>query len=463
MSELEALSPVDGRYGETARALSGYFSEKASIKYHLVVEGEYLIALSETDGVTLREFTDHEKKLVRGVCEVSLEDAQAVKAIETTAWKGLGPTNHDVKAIEYYFKERLKGTSLEKESEWVHFALTSWDVNNAAYSLMLAEATRDVLVPEIEKLAAELEALALKHKSTAMLARTHGQPASPTTFGKEFRVFSERIKRQLAFVKGFEFTAKLNGATGNYNAHHSAFPRVDWVKFSEDFVEKLGRLRGVRLKANLVTTQVEPYDNCAEFFDALKRLNNVVVDFDQDAWRYVSDDWLAQKAVKGEVGSSTMPHKVNPIDFENSEGNLKLANSLLAFFSEKLPVSRLQRDLSDSTVKRNFGVALAHCLIGYKSALKGLQKVEVNQEKTLKALEESPEVVSEAIQTILKREGVRGAYEKLKDFTRGRKATAKDFEALIDSLSVPDSVKEELKRVTPGNYTGLASRIAEGK
>jgi len=296
-----------------------------------------------------------------------------------------------------------------------------------------------------------------------MLARTHGQPASPTTFGKEFKVFAARLKRQLDQLSGYEILVKLNGATGNYNAHHVAYPDVDWTAFTGDFVERFNDGRRIRLKPNLVTTQIEPHDTYAELFDNLRRLNTILIDFDQDMWSYIRDGWIKQKPVEGEVGSSTMPHKVNPIDFENSEGNLGMANAIFGYFSTKLPISRLQRDLSDSTVERNFGVALAYSLVGYTSAQKGLSKITVNEEKVIEELENHPEVISEAVQTVLRREGAEMPYERLKKLTRARKITMDDFTVFIDGLDVSDNVKEELRQITPTNYTGIARFLVENQ
>lgn len=463
MDKLETISPIDGRYRRYTKPLADIFSEKGLIKYRVRVEGEYLIFLSEHPQIRTREFSDKEKDLIRKLYDISIEDADIVKAIEVKGYRDIKATNHDVKAIEYFMKEKLRGTSLEDSLEWIHFALTSEDVNNLAYGLMLSDGVGEVVLPSVKELYQTIEGLAQQYKDVPMLARTHGQPASPTTFGKEFKVFSSRLKRQLKQLENYEILVKLNGATGNYNAHRVAYPKVDWVAFTKDFVERFNDGRRLRLKPNLVTTQIEPHDTYAELFDNLRRLNTILIDFDQDMWRYISDDWIKQKPVEGEVGSSTMPHKVNPIDFENSEGNLGIANALFGYFATKLPISRLQRDLSDSTVERNFGVALGHSIIGYRSAQKGLGKIAVNEQKVVEELENHPEVISEAIQTVLRREGIEMPYERLKELTRRRKPTMDDFRKFIDELDVSDTVKKELRLISPKNYTGISRLLVESQ
>lgn len=459
---LEAISPVDGRYRKVVEPLAAIFSEEGLIKHRIIVEGEYLIALSEHPDVGPRPFSIEEKDLIRSLYDPSVEDAQIVKNIEVRGYKDIPATNHDVKAVEYYMKDRLANTSLNGCLEWIHFALASEDVNNIAYGLMLRKGLEDVILPAAVDLRKDIERLALKYKNVPMLARTHGQPASPTTFGKELKVFASRIARQIMHFRKRRILVKLNGATGNWNAHYAAYPEyVDWPRFTEDFIKRFNKTGYIKLKPNFITTQIEPHDTYAELFDNLRRLNTIIIDFDQDMWRYISDDWIKLKTKEGEVGSSTMPHKVNPIDFENSEGNLGMANAMFNFFSNNLPISRLQRHLSDSTVERNFGVAFAHSLIGYKSAIKGLSKIEVNEEKVVAELEAHPEVVSEAIQIILRREGMAGAYERLKDLTRGKKVTIKDIEAFIDKLDVSEKLKRELKAIKPTNYTGIAELLVE--
>ena len=350
-------------------------------------------------------------------------------------------------------KDKLARTSLKDVSEWIHFALTSEDTNNIAYALILRDSLEKVMIPKVEEIAGSLNKLAKKHKNLAMLARTHGQPASPTTFGKEMKVFAARLERRVNRLRSMKIKAKLNGATGNYNAHVAAYPRINWIQFSKKFIKKLG------LEANLITTQIEPHDNYVSIFDNLRRVNTILLGLDQDIWRYISDEWIVQRPKEGTVGSSTMPHKVNPIKFENSEGNLGMANALFEFFARKLPISRLQRDLSDSTVERNFGVAFSHSLIAYEYLLKGLSQITVNEKKIKEELENHPEVIAEAIQTILRREGAKMPYEELKALTRGRKVTMADFEKFIDGLNVPEKVKKELRKITPQNYTGLAAKL----
>lgn len=446
--QFSAISSLDGRYFDKTRALAPYFSEGALMKYRTKVECEYLIALSELKKTDLRKFSPSEIKIIRSIYK-KFGDAsyEQIKNFELT-------TNHDVKAVEYFIKDNLKKTPLKDSIEWIHFALTSEDTNNISYALILRDALADVMMPEIRKVIDELDSLAKKHKSLPMLARTHGQSASPTTFGKEIKVFVGRLKRQLHNLESIKIDAKLNGATGNYNAHMAAYPAINWPEFSKKFIIDLG------LSPNLLTTQIEPHDSYVEIFDCVRRINTILLDFNQDIWRYISDGWIGQRVKSGETGSSTMPHKVNPIDFENSEGNLGVANALFEFFARKLPVSRLQRDLSDSTVERAFGTAFGHSFLAYASLLKGLGKIEINDRKINSDLTLHPEVIAEAIQTVLRREGAQMPYEKLKELTRGRSVTMEDFAKFIDTLSVSPKVKAELRKISPENYTGLAERLA---
>jgi adenylosuccinate lyase len=458
---LTSISPIDGRYRKNTEPLSPFFSESGLIKYRVMVECEYLIALSETKGINIRKLTEKEKSLIRSLYKNSnVDDAQIISDIETKGYKNIKATDHDVKAVEYYLKDKLSNTSLKDALEWIHFALTSEDTNNLAYGLMLSEAMETVLIPKLREICSHLQSLAKQYKNLPMLARTHGQPASPTTFGKEFNVFAQRLDRGLNDLLGQKILVKLNGATGNYNAHVAAFPKVDWLKFSKNFIAGLNKKRIISFELNPVTAQIEPHDSYIELFDRLRHFNNFLIDFNQDIWRYISDSWIVQKPVEGTIGSSTMPHKINPIKFENSEGNLGLANTLFEFFARKLPISRLQRDLSDSTVERNFGVAFAHCLIGYDYLLKGLSRISVDEKKVRQELENHPEVIAEAIQTVLRREGVVMPYEKLKELTRGRKVTLEDLYKFIDGLEVSDKVKKDLKKITPANYVGLAKKLA---
>lgn len=464
MDILNAIGPLDGRYKKKVLPLADIFSEKGLMKYRIIAEVEYLIALSGHHGIKVRPFTDKEKEFLRELHKLSDEDALFLKNIEVTdhGIKNINngkKTNHDIKAVEYYIKERLRDNSLNDCLEWVHFALTSEDINNIAYSLMLSDAISKVLLPSIEMLYEKIEKFAQDYKDVPMLARTHGQPASPTTVGKEFKVFSSRMNRQMDSLGSSRVMVKLNGATGNYNAHSAAYPDIDWRQFSIVFIESFNNGRRIKLQPNLITTQIEPRDSYIEIFDNIRRLNTILLDFSQDMWRYISDDWLVQKPAEGEVGSSTMPHKINPINFENCEGNLGLANALFSFFSAKLPVSRLQRDLSDSTVARNYGLGLGYSLIAYTSAISGLGKIAVNKEKVMSALEAHPEVISEAIQTVLRKEGFKMPYEKLKELTRGKKITLDDLKGFIKQLEIPEEVKQYLLKITPQNYTGIAKLL----
>lgn len=457
MQELKAISPIDGRYRAKVDALANYFSEAALIRYRVRVEIEYLIALTKQEGLGLRDLTNKEIKQLRAIyMNFSFDDAINVKAKESVI-------NHDVKSVEYLLKDKLSDNSLEDLKEWIHFALTSEDINNISYALMISDAVNDVMLPCLTELQAELDTMAEEYKSTAILARTHGQAASPTTFGKEFKVFAYRIQRQIEQIKSFKILAKLNGATGNYNAHQIAFPNINWQDFTKNFINTLNQDLRIKLEANLYTTQIESHDSLAEFADIFSRLNTILISFNQDIWRYVSDGWIIQKVNDKEVGSSTMPHKVNPIDFENSEGNLGLANALFGFFKNKLPISRLQRDLADSTVLRNFGIAFAYSLLAYKSTLKGLSKIKISEVKVQEALDEHPEVLAEAIQTIMRREGLAIPYEQLKALTRGKKLTTDDFKDFIQELDLDATVKAELSKLEPANYIGLASELAADK
>ncbi|OGG48744.1 adenylosuccinate lyase [Candidatus Kaiserbacteria bacterium RIFCSPHIGHO2_02_FULL_54_11b] len=458
LEPLTAISSIDGRYRAIGSELTEHFSEFGLIRARLLVETEYLIALSEA-GV-IRKFSAEEKAILQQLPHISTEEATIVKKIEKEGYEGIPATNHDVKAIEYFIKLRLAKTSLKDISEWTHFALTSEDVNSVAQGVMLRGALQSVVLPALEEIRSALDASATEHASTEMLARTHGQPATPTTYGKEMRVFESRLARQLEQLRARSILVKFAGATGNYNAHAVALPEVDWRAFAKKFVAGLNVGYKISLELNEVTTQIEPHDTYAELFDNLRRINTILLDFSQDMWRYISDGWVTQKPKEGEVGSSAMPHKVNPIDFENAEGNFGVANALFNHFSQKLPISRLQRDLSDSTVIRTFGTAFAHSLIGYRSLARGLGKISVNAAAMLEALQQHPEVLAEAIQTVLRKEGVEVPYEKLKELTRGKQVSLEDFAAFIDGLSVSDDVKKRLKALRPENYLGLAEKIA---
>ncbi|OGI64553.1 adenylosuccinate lyase [Candidatus Nomurabacteria bacterium RIFCSPLOWO2_02_FULL_40_10] len=450
-----AINPLDGRYFEKTRELAPYFSEEALMKYRVQVEGEYLIALSLLGKTALRKFKPEEIKTVRNIYEkFNTASYEKIKKLEET-------TNHDMKAVEYFIKDSLSETSLKDSMEWIHFGLTSYDINTPARGMMLSDALEYVIIPKITLITETIGAIAKKHKDLPMLSRTHGQPASPTTFGKEMQVFATRVNKQLQILKNIKVSVKFSGATGNFNAHVVAYPKIDWIKFAENFISDLNKNRKIKLELNIPTTQIDPHDSEAEIFDCVRRINTILIGFDQDIWHYISDEWLIQQAVQGEIGSSAMPHKINPIDFENSEGNLGIANALFEFFARKLPISRLQRDLSDSTVERTFGTAFGHSYLAYTSLLKGLSKIKVNEEKIKEDLNAHPEVITEAIQTILRREGAEMPYEKLKELSRGKEITLADIHKFINALDVSEKVKKELLKITPENYTGLASQLAE--
>ncbi len=440
---LTAISPIDGRYRKNLEELSDYFSEYALIKYRVKIEALYLIELAKIKAI--RKLKAKEKKLLISIYEdFTIRDAGKVKAIEKKI-------NHDLKSVEYLIKEKIAKTTLKDLTEFVHFGLTTWDVNNIAFSLMIQDCLLQQYFPTLGTLIKQISSLAKKYKNISMLSRTHGQPASPTTLGKEFAVFVSRLNKQ---IKTFpQLTGKLNGAVGNYNAHLIAFPKINWIKFSQNFIKSLG------LKPNLITTQIENYDTLAETFQVMTRINNILIGLDRDMWTYISFDYLKQKLKEDEVGSSTMPHKVNPIDFENSEGNLGVANSLLNHLANKLTISRLQRDLSDSTVTRTHGVAFGHSILAFKNTLKGLSKIEANKGVVKADLENHPEVIAEAMQIILRREGVKMPYEALKKLTRGKKVTLAQLHQFIDNLKVSLKVKKELKKIKPENYIGLAERL----
>ncbi len=440
-NSLLAISPIDGRYHNQLSDLSVYFSEHALIFYRVYVEIEYFIALSEQKMFAL---TAKQIKEVRNiVTDFSLEDSVKIKDIEKV-------TNHDVKAVEYFIKEKLTALKLDKQKEWVHFGLTSQDINNTAIPLLWKDALQNDYNEKINEIISLLKSFAKEWAKIPMLAKTHGQSASPTRLGKEIHVFVERLENQMALLKMIPFAAKFGGATGNFNAHNVAFPKTDWKKFANQFVDKT-----LGLKRMQYTTQIEHYDNLAAHFDALKRINTILIDFSRDVWQYISMDYFKQKVNKNEVGSSAMPHKVNPIDFENAEGNLGMANALFEHLSAKLPISRLQRDLTDSTVLRNIGVPFAHTILATKSLLKGMNKLIVNEEKINDDLENNWAVIAEAIQTILRRENYPNPYEALKELTRGAvKINKESMHTFVDSLNVKPEIKKELKKITPQNYVG---------
>ncbi|XLS27868.1 adenylosuccinate lyase [Flavobacteriaceae bacterium M23B6Z8] len=445
LSALNAISPIDGRYRSKTLELANYFSEEALIKYRVRVEIEYFIALCTLPLPQLEDFDLSLLDDLRAIYEdFSTKDANAIKEIEKV-------TNHDVKAVEYFIKEKFDQLQIQSYKEFIHFGLTSQDINNTAIPLSIKEAIQDVYMPALGDLSEKLISLAEDWKNIPMLARTHGQPASPTRLGKEINVFVKRLEEQVNGLQQIPFAAKFGGATGNFNAHKVAYPEVDWKAFGKTFVEeKLG------LYHSFPTTQIEHYDHAAALFDGLKRINTILIDFNRDVWTYISMDYFKQQIKAGEVGSSAMPHKVNPIDFENSEGNLGIANAIFEHLSSKLPVSRLQRDLTDSTVLRNVGVPFGHTIIGFASTLKGLNKLLLNEARFAQDLEDNWAVVAEAIQTILRREGYPNPYEALKGLTRtNEKITKQSIATFIDTLDVNADIKKELKAISPSNYTGI--------
>ncbi len=451
LSALTAISPVDGRYGSKASELREFFSEYGLIKFRVTVEVRWLQKLAATAAITeVPALSDSANALLNEIVDnFSLADAQRVKDIERT-------TNHDVKAIEYLLKEKVAGhAELAAVSEFIHFACTSEDINNLSHGLMLGAARDEVLLPLCDQLLNEIKTLAQKYKAIPMMARTHGQPASPTTLGKEMANVYMRLKRQREQIAKVELLGKINGAVGNYNAHLSAYPNLNWHQFAEEFVTSLG------LSWNPYTTQIEPHDYIAELFDAIARFNTILLDFDRDVWGYIALGHFKQRTIAGEIGSSTMPHKVNPIDFENSEGNLGLANAIFQHLSSKLPVSRWQRDLTDSTVLRNLGVGFAYTVIAYHASLKGISKLEVNEANLLSELDQNWELLAEPVQTVMRKYGIEQPYEKLKELTRGKRITPQDLAVFIDKLELPEQVKTELKALRPDNYIGAAIELVD--
>jgi len=450
-SPLTKISPIDGRYASKTEKLQNIASEYGLIKYRIIVEISWLKQLAAQPDIAEIPFfsTEAIKHLDSIVDNFSPNEAQRVKDIEAT-------TNHDVKAVEYYLKEKIKGqTELEEVSEFIHFACTSEDINNLAYGLMLRDLRSEVITPSLLKILDEIKNRATQYADISMLSRTHGQPATPSTMGKEFANVYARVNNQFSTLKAINILGKINGAVGNYNAHLVAYPTVDWESVAGKMIESIGLL------ANPHTTQIEPHDYIAEYADAASRINTILIDFCRDIWTYISIEYFKQKIIQGEVGSSTMPHKVNPIDFENAEGNLGVANALFTHFSAKLPISRWQRDLSDSTVLRNLGVAVAHCEIAYQSILKGMSKLELNQPQLDIDLNKNIEVLAEPIQTVMRKHKVSGAYEKLKDLTRGKKLDTVKLEAFIKSLELPEEDKNQLLKLTASNYIGIASELAK--
>lgn len=451
LSALTAISPVDGRYGSKAAELRSIFSEFGLLKYRVQVEVRWLQALANAPEIAeVPSFGSDENALLDAiVADFSEEDAQRIKDIERT-------TNHDVKAVEYFLKEKVAANEkLNAVNEFIHFACTSEDINNLSHALMLEEARTEVILPYCEKLVSAIDALAEEYTNIPMMARTHGQPASPTTMGKEMANVKARLARQVKQIEAVEILGKINGAVGNYNAHLSAYPELDWHAFSENFVSSLG------VTWNPYTTQIEPHDYIAELFDAIARFNVILLDFDRDVWGYIALGHFKQKTIAGEIGSSTMPHKVNPIDFENSEGNLGLANALFDHLAAKLPVSRWQRDLTDSTVLRNLGVGVAYSIIAYQATLKGISKLQVNEQSLLDELNDNWELLAEPIQTVMRRYGIEKPYEKLKELTRGKKVNQEIIAEFIDTLALPEDAKVALKAMRPDNYIGKAVELTK--
>ena len=445
LSSLTAISPIDGRYNSKTKSLQKYFSESALIKYRIKVEVEYFISLCKLPLSQLKEFPSDKFNDLRNLYnDFSINSAKRIKEIESV-------TNHDVKAVEYLIKEEFDNLGLSQFKEFIHFGLTSQDINNTAVPLSIKDAFNNVFFPELISVLDKLKELSENWKDIPMLARTHGQAASPTKLGKEIYVFVERSEKQIELMNSIPFSAKFGGATGNFNAHHVAFPKINWKEFGNNFVEN-----SLELKRQQTTTQIEHYDNLAALMDSIKRINNILIDLSRDIWTYVSMDYFKQSIKKGEVGSSAMPHKINPIDFENAEGNLAMANAIYEFLSSKLPISRLQRDLTDSTVLRNIGVPFAHNLIAFSSLNKGLEKLVLNEEKIRNDLDNNWAVCAEAIQTILRRESYPNPYESLKDLTRTNSyITQESLSLFINGLDVSEEIKEELRRISPFNYTGI--------
>ena len=451
LNKLNALSPVDGRYASKVDELRPIFSEFGLIRARVTVEVRWLQALSEHTEITeVSEFSDTAHAILDAiVSDFSQDDAARVKTIENT-------TNHDVKAVEYFLKEKIAhNAELLAVSEFIHFACTSEDINNLSYALMLKEGRDEVIGTAIANVIDDIKSKALDYAGMPLLSRTHGQTASPSTMGKEFSNVVARLERQLLQLEDVDILGKINGAVGNYNAHYSAYPNIDWPAFAQDFVESLG------LTFNPYTIQIEPHDYIAEYFHVLARVNTILIDFARDVWGYISVGYFKQKTIAGEVGSSTMPHKVNPIDFENAEGNFGIANALMNHFSEKLPISRWQRDLTDSTVLRNLGTCLAHSLIGFKSLQKGISKLEINEAKLLSDLDANWEVLAEPIQTVMRRYGIEKPYEKLKELTRGQGIDQASMQTFIKTLEMPDEAKQLLLEMTPASYTGCAEELAK--
>ncbi|MBR4356097.1 MAG: adenylosuccinate lyase [Elusimicrobiaceae bacterium] len=457
------LCPLDGRYSNKLAELRRYMGEAALAVSRLRAEITWLEVLSGLKIAGLKPLSAAEKKILAQLVEITPKDLAILQAIEFNGYQSIAATRHDVKAVEYFLQLKLQKTSLKNRLNWLHFALTSEDINSVSYANMLADGTEKVLLPALKNLQQSLSQLARKESNSVLLARTHGQPAVPTTFGKEMRVFEYRLSQQISQLKKKRISCKFGGAVGNFNAHLVAFPAINWPRAAQQVISQFNKSRHIKLVLTPVSTQVDPRDSYAELFDNLRRINVVLIDLCRDMWQYISAGLVHQPAIKGEVGSSTMPQKINPIDFENAEGNLQLANALFDFFSNKLPISRLQRDLSDSTVLRNMGMAFGYACVAYASLLCGLKKITLNRMAALNEVKAHPEVLAEAFQTILRANGVKNPYEKLRDFTRGRQITVEALHQFVQQLDVPSKIRQQLVALVPEKYTGLAEKLARGK
>ena len=465
MEKLYAISPLDGRYNSKVKELRDYFSELALINARIFVEGEYFIFLNKylyNKKIIKKKLTKKEIDSIRKIYSDRDKNALEVKKIEFTGDEKIKPTNHDVKAVEYYLKKELNG-KIDANIELIHFGLTSEDVNNIAYSILISSFISKIYLPLLNDILLKLKEMIIKYSSIPFPARTHGQIASPTTFGKELRVFYERIKKQLENIRKIKIKVKINGAVGNYNSFYAAYPEIDWINFSELFVSHINNIIKTEFELNYFTTQIESHDSWIELFDRFKHINSIFIGLSQDIWRYISDDLIVLKAIRGEVGSSTMPHKVNPINFENAEGNFQLANALFEFLSSKLPISRMQRDLTDSTVERNIGIAFGYTILAMKSLSEGLSKIKLNEKKSMDIINENPQVYAEAIQTILRKHGIRNAYELLKDLTRGNKVTINDIKIFIKKLKYKKNIKQEINKTISKPYIGIAQKLSRYK
>ena len=462
MDSFDFLSPLDARYQKALLPLSKYCGQNCLIKNRVKIETEYFILLSDLDLPNFPKLNKEEIDFVRTLQNLSKQDFNIINALENTGYKNIPATQHDVKTIEYFLKIKFEThKTLKNKTSWLHFGITSEDTNSPSHALILADGLQNILIPTLENLLKNLKTLARKEAASPMLARTHGQVAVPTTFGKEIAVFSARLQRQITNLKTLKPTCKFSGAVGNFNAHYAVFPKINWKKVSQNLIKKLNEGRKVKIELSRLTTQIDNYDSFAEIFDNLARINNILLDLSQDFWRYISDGWLKQQIIKGEIGSSTMPQKVNPIFFENAEGNLGLANAILKFLSAKLPVSRLQRDLSGSTVIRNIPVALAHCFLAYQNLIKGLSRIVFDRKKALETLKQNPQILAEYFQTLLRANGVKKAYEIIKDLTRTYKFSEEDLDNFLAKQKINKDLKNKIKQAKAENYLGIAPLLVK--